>query len=359
MQYLYIFNLFLNIISIGIKKRKKIIVLFSFIFFIILMGGSTSDPDWIGYYAHYVTSASNLLSIEFGYQLVQKFFYTLGFQYQMFRLILAIMAFAFMYYLLVKFLKTKSWSLFLSTYSLFLLFYDSIQLRNFIGFLFVMLGSFFLFQRKSSIIKFIICILIGTSFHISMIVYLVFLLPRLKQNTIILFLILLLSFSFSSLLILNGMKVPYINEILLRIDSEKYLTYFKQGTTLGAMYPIFLQIINYIYIYIVNIFFKKTDEKENFFQNENLIQKINLVSFCFIPFFMINLNFYRFIRNIVFLNLVYGQNKYNYLKNKNQKLIFIIITFIYILVWCIYGFWVNNEFNVVVENLFKGNYWIK
>lgn len=356
MHFLYILNLFTNLVSINLKKRQTIFVLFTFAFFVILRGGSTSDPDWLGYFAHYVTSNSNTLSIEFGYKTIQQIFYSLGFEYQMFRLSISLLSFSLMYYILNKFIGKKSWSLFLFSYSLFLVFYDSIQIRNFIGFLFVLLGLFFLFEKKRNKIVFIICVLIGASFHISMVVYLIFLIPYLKNYNFYLFFILLFSVTISSLIVFNGMRVPFIEPILSSIDGEKYLTYFKEGTSLGSLYPIILQIINYIYIYIISRFYV---DKENTLYHNQIILNINLLSFSFVPFFMVNLNFYRFIRNIVFLNLIIGQRIYNDLSSQKQKISLVSITIIYILAWCFYGFVINNEFSLVVENLLTGNYWFK
>lgn len=350
----YLSVIIINFLNIFKLKKNKIILLISLLMFVVLAGASTSDPDWLGYQSLYYSSINKAVAVEPGFRIFESIFLRLGFSYETFRIILSFVIFWYLFYILNKYVGKESISFFIVFYSLFSLFYDSIQLRNTIAFLFVLHGLYYLINdEKYGIKKYVLFIIIASSFQILMSLYIFFVIYKFKNKSVWLFFLIIISLGLFILIIINGMKIPFIDYWISGIMKSKFSMYIDETTRLGFLYPSALQVVNLLYIFSLSKLSNKLDSDNK--KNMTFFMFINCVALIYVPLFTINLNMYRLSRNLIVANLICAQYEYNKLESVQKKKNIMIVSFIYILIWAYYGFIFNNEWESVVHSLLNNN----
>ncbi|MBP1043643.1 EpsG family protein [Vagococcus sp. BWB3-3] len=355
----YIIIFLSNILTLFSRKRNLVLVVISFAFFILIMGWSLSDPDWVGYYYLYNFTANGPILPEFGYQFLEKIFLSLGFDFPQFRIAIAFITYYLMYKGISFFIKKGPLSLFISSYALFSLFYDSIQLRNTLGISIIIIGLRYLFEEgKFDILKFIFTVLVATTFHTTMIFYLAFLIVKFKKTNLVQFCIILFTFLTTIIIVMNGTKIPYLEVIFGSLRESKYTGYLDKSMRWGFIFPLALQMINILFAkFLMTVNFSDINSIDNEGRKSQLLlnYKLNVSGILFIPIFTVNLNFYRLARNLLTINLIFSQLSLNHSVKQKERIKIILFTFIYVFVWVFYGFIFGNEFETVVRPLLENN----
>ena len=288
-----------NSISINTRLTERSLykwLFFCLLFFLalIISGGNTYNPDYAEYERRYINliQSSHTGLFLFVFEFV---FNKLGCSYQFFRFIEC-----FLSLLLLSKTVTRYSTNPIFVFSLYLIYpflLDSVQLGNFISYSIVLYSLKYLEEPfTKGGIKYIFGVLIASQFHILSIVYIIFLLVYVKSiRKIYIF-----SFFTNILLTISINFLPrlvsYIPLLRSRSDQIKYYLSFDQSYKNGAiaysflLFVCLLVLLTKVYIIKCNISFSQ----DNTF---NKALKIAGLTFCFIPFILINSEFVRLIRN--------------------------------------------------------------
>lgn len=351
---LYIIIIMLNFFSLFVKKGNKIILLSSFIFIWIIIGGNIASADVSNYISLYFQSVNKEYSLEFGYTFLEKLGNNVGFEYAIFRLLIAIPPVILLYFFLEKVVgKNENKHLFLLFYMSYLLIMDAEQIRNFIATTFVLNGLALAIKTNLSRFRKKLSLLfsfgIAFSVHVTSVFYMIFVTYFFKKRKNWLYSLLFFSILFTVVLILNNNQLPYLEIIIKKIDDARLYKYLSSLTNWGYLVPVFLSIIDLFWAYIM----KKINDSTTEILDNNIYEfnvYINLLSFIFIPVYMMNINFYRLVRNLLYFNFACAQLIWNNKKiSSANKLLSLVMGIVVVFVWFYYDFIFTDH----IENVFK------
>lgn len=276
------------------------------------MGRGADTLDTINYKTTYYNSVNVAFSESYEklYLLLQKIGNFLGLNYIQFRLLLVVISWILIRSFLKKYTNNIFYILFF--YLLFGIIIDTVQIRNFFALSLVIFGLKYLFtDEKKSRLKYFVCVLIAMNIHLSSIVYFVFLLVRVKNPKAIVKPIIFFTVLFCLIILLLGNNVPFLNDLMLSLESDK-LTYYTQGkTSLGFLFPMVfhLGILGLVYLGTKllkdSLDFKNNNELS--LRNGKIIEIIfwiNIITIIFFPFYIYNVQFIRLTRNLILINLL-------------------------------------------------------
>ncbi|WP_379945967.1 EpsG family protein [Enterococcus devriesei] len=321
---------------------------FSFIMWII-MGFNKYNADYF-VYEHIFKSVNaygiqSSLNIESGFQAIMRLIGMFTNDYQVFLRIFSLIAILLFLYSLKRY--TKKVGLILFLFCLFGFLSNAIQLRSFLSMSFLLLGTWHLIYEDGfkSIIKFLLYVLVGSQFHITILFYLILLVIKFSTRTIYLItLILILSIT------------AFYGNIVLLFGDTKFAGYVSSQSGLGLTKTIVLFI--YFVCNLILIWTISTADKR--LENEPLAKKIffiNLLVSSSMILVVVNNNFIRFIRNIYILNYVVFSNfvLLNYKCTKMKNYFFIVVYFLFIFI-SLYFFTIQGSaFEIGVKPLFTDN----
>ena len=157
-----------------IRKNSRLALLAMFAFIMVVFCFNTDNPDLLNYKAQY--NGTVIFGREPLFYLLNRFFYHAGVSYQVFRLLLVLSGLSLMTVTFCRLSPYPAWMLFL--YSIYPMTIDVVQIRFFMAYSIVLYGMTFLIDyqinhRITDILLYFACILLGTSFHFAVILYLV------------------------------------------------------------------------------------------------------------------------------------------------------------------------------------------
>lgn len=168
---LSIFIYILGIYNSFHKKNNKIISFLLIFLVLILMGGVTNNPDYLNYQYIY---DYNIPGLELGFSMLMDSARSLGFSYNVFRLIVIFVSLLFVNKFLNN-LNVKK-DLYWIIYIPYLMILDSIQIRNFLMISLVLFGLKYLIENnnlKNNVI-FLVIVIISSSIQKLGLFYLLF-----------------------------------------------------------------------------------------------------------------------------------------------------------------------------------------
>ncbi|WP_404455288.1 EpsG family protein [Oceanobacillus kapialis] len=305
--FIYIAN-FINTI---LTKHLKWPVVIFILLLCILMGANTVNPDIYAYILAYDPTREGT---DYGYMLLVKLFNVLGFEYTTFRMITSILGILLIHQTVKKLINNPS--PFYLLYFMYPFFIDIVQVRNFLVMaIFVYSIPFLLNNKRIDDAKYICLILIASSFQLTAIVYLpIVFLKRIKKNvftkiTLIVTIISLVIISLNKPVL--GSLSNFIINTIGNYD-DRILDYSVIQTNFGFLLFWFLQTMNFLLIIWAHRIYKRNnylsytnneleDTKTKFMI---LIFWINIFAFVFLPFYVFQATFSRFMRNIIPLNII-------------------------------------------------------
>lgn len=355
------FILICNILAARKKRINSLVLLMTVVFIMLFWVGNTDGPDIRNYMNNYVSINSGFLSSsnQILYYGSMNILRQWGLTFYQYRFVMNIISLILM--LIALYMTGTNVHFVLSLYFLQLLFLDGIQIRNYAAIPFLLLGFVVLIKQvKHWRIIYTVFVIIASMFHVSFWVYLIFLfIPTwqynkkrmLKIHAAVGIIITAIVFRF------RGQMASLVAALNL-IDSVRASGYTSASTDMGALIPIGLQICGiYITWYVYNRMEKYsliyTDDEE-LLRNTNyckFIFWINLLACYLLPFSIVQLTFYRLIRNILLVNFVTIGIGRKYFRGTKLAL----LTITYIGIWIVAEFVLLNSFENVVFPFFESN----
>lgn len=276
------------------------------VFMFILCISDNDNPDYYNYKMTYVLGIED--SPDMGFILIKNFSRAVGLSFEMFRLVVYTFAFLVLWMALCKLDINKN--LVLCLYAFFPFAYDAIQIRLFCTTSIMLYSLHFLLEKKtSSVIKYVIGILIASSFHALGIIYLLFLMVMLDDKKKSKQTVLKIVFGVSILLMLTSVFSDSFKNLLTYLFSlsttEKKFNHYNKGTNWRN---IFILIAQEMFFYFSSKLNKdivektETSTRKRFHLMSELIYGCNLAICCTLPLLMISQNFHRLYRNLSIIN---------------------------------------------------------
>ena len=327
------------------------IIVLALYFFLIT--SNATGKDIVVYYNRYVYTRDLYISPEFIYNYLAILFYNLGFSFYVFRAVLTFVSGCLAYLTLRKLNANICFVVFLSLPSI--IFMDSMQVRNSICvYLLIWALGFLLSENKNSTLLYILSIALMTLIHTAFIFYILLLIVKLHDETIkkiVLGFLVLASVFLILITFLNGNYIPFIEELLsafLGNGDDRSVRYLTSGHY-GFLYPLMLHLFNLGLMYSL-----KKDILEMSIKEQKLFEiifTINLISMLLVPFIMMNMNYYRYLRTAFVVSLI-GYSVFLYKKLDTIKIVFLIII---TALWAIFELYIYDTIeNIVMPVLRDG-----
>ncbi|ANU27548.1 EpsG family protein [Planococcus versutus] len=330
---LYILSIVLvliNLLYAFVKKKKNSLSFGLMLLAWILFWGSYNNPDYSVYQSIYNSKGEYTTdSLEYGFITLIKLFNIIGFNYEMFLMTISLLSF-YLIHSTVK-LFTGNYNFVYSLYFIFPLFFDIVQIRNFLMMAIFIYSVRFLVESKK--IKYLILIIIASTIQISALAFLPFMIINTKKKNYGIGIIFLISISISIILLLNNKEIPYLEKITDLTQSDKLSFYFETTTNYGFLLYWFVHILTFSMIILSKKLYRKFEindlRKDIKFQFINLVYWINVLGFIYFPLYLLNSNFTRIMRNLMILNyIVIAITSYS-IKNKAESKIYFLIVVVY------------------------------
>lgn len=276
--------------KINHNKFLGVLILPAILGFIwILFGFNTYNVDYKNYEYAYnqIVNGSDNSYFNLGFIYIIKLSGFLGLNYQSFLICISGIITLLLFFTLRK--LTNRVNLTLILFIIYPLVFDIVQYRNFLGYVVCFYGLDYLYKEKNSLknsLIYIIFVLIATSIHSSMIIYLIFLLVKIKNKNRF---ILSVGICFS-VVFLFSVDNQILFNILSLIKLERFIGYEVDGS--------FSTFIQYLAVY-VSLYILAGVKQGNYIRNNNM--KILTVAAILLPFILLNGTSARFIRNIFIL----------------------------------------------------------
>lgn len=279
---------------------STIIFVVIFVTLCILFGFNTNNVDYINYQNAYNQITSGEINNYFGtvFTLIIKLSGYLKLSYQQFLIAISVITI----FILVIGLKkiTNRINITLLLFMIYPFVFDIVQYRNFLAYAICLYGIHFLLKDSDEIKNlclFIIFVIIGSSIHSSMVIYLSFILIKIKNYKYFLLSIIII---FSTIIVFS-INNNLLESTLKLLGLDSFLRYEVDGSI-----STFLQyFVVYVALLILSLL------KFNFKFKSNRV-KILIVIIIFIPFILLNGTSARFFRNLFVLF-------YAFILNSNDK----------------------------------------
>lgn len=285
------------------KKWNGIILGITAIFFLYIFSGNSSSGDIPNYISIFRNPDLAIQSSPFSavFYYIMKMAKGAGMNFFQFKIIIAAVSYILYYRFFSKFDANIHYVIIF--YCLHLFLFDVEQIRNALALSVYLQGLVPLLKNeKKQILNYVIFTLFASAIHITFILYLIFLLYYLNWNSTVRKIFVVSIFMLCSLSFLNGNRIPGLNLILKNFDvGGKVDIYFGNHMRLGFLVPLALHLSTFLAIWYIR--------RENRRYNEDtymidVIYKIIIISFAFLPLYMLSITFGRFERNLIPLVLL-------------------------------------------------------
>lgn len=354
------------------KKTPQITTIFLLVFLWIMMAANIDNPDYDNYYLGY-QNLQIYAGSEWGYYVLAKVCAAIGVSYNQFKFILSAIGLLLIHSTVIKYLKKHIMFYIMYFFCPFMM--DVTQLKNFIAMAFLIYAIPFLTEETiKGKVKYAFFITLGTTFQITAFIYLpIMFLGKVNKNKMTK--IVLIIAAIASLIIgLNRSLVVYLITLLSNLFGGydgRFSVYSNVGTRYGFLIYWGIQIISFLlvkwakHVYVMRDRFSAVVNTVN--NDESLEYKLIQVSeiiityaFIFLPFYVVQLTYGRFLRNLLPLNfivliIVYRKNIIAKRKITSKGLLALFILILYVAVN--FYFMIYMEYSeTIVEPLFTGNW---
>lgn len=360
--FLFGFTYYINIINLFFLKNKRILTLLFPIILIILYGGNTVNPDYSAYEMNYLYDQYE--HFEIGYTILEKLFFSLGISYNGFRLVLASIGITLIHTTVKKIIPKRA-SLFYILYSLYPFMMDVVQVRNFLAMsIFIFSIHFLIEDKKNKDIKYIITIIIASLFQKTALIYLpfIFFLKIRKTGNFKLIYIIAIGTTVA-LVFIPAFKNIFSNFVYMILGSNetRLVVYAEAQVSLGYFVFVFIQLTNFMFLRYSKKTSENSDAKKMCEKSKkfiNVIYWLNVYAFMFLPLYIFQATYTRFMRNIFPLNIIvfvlityfhFSNKKWN----KNMYIAAFVLFTMFLFVFEIY----LPYSKTIIEAVFRNN-WI-
>lgn len=337
---------------------------------LIIWVGNVEGPDISNYLNNYDKAEIIFMNKGFYqciYQGIMALCHLCGLSFMQFRFVVTFPALLLMYNSLKKYSVNLHGVIMI--YLAYIFFLDGVQIRNFLGYTVFFNSLHILYNRKNYWrIEYIISIFVAGLIHSSFWVYIIFaLIPvNVKNKKSFMFIHVCMGVMITFLCInFQRILIPIIN-ILGSVDSTRTTGYTVASTKFGSLISMIMQIFA---TYIVLFSYKVVENNNNFLFLNNKIKKdkkiietvvwINILELYLLPFCVLQITFYRLVRNLFLINTICFMISFKYY-NANYKYIkYITLGGVYFILWFIIEFYVLGTVDGIITPLFESNYFLE
>ncbi|MCM1458711.1 MAG: EpsG family protein [Bacteroides sp.] len=371
---LVLFNFIASMYKIKNKTTLWILDYISIIILVLIMAHSNYS-DLMAYERHYSFSKANMLSsrFEYGfnlYMVICKFIFNLSF-YQ-FKLLTFTVCILLIYISYKKF--TYNFSYFIMMFMLYEIFFDGVQMRNFIAISLIIFGLPYLFTRTvKGTIVYIVTVFSAFFFHSSSVAFIVFLVvlidfKKLLNNRMVRFILAGLVVA-SVFIVIHMARTDQLTRLLSNFSSrfisldvsDRILSH--STATLGTS-QIYLTGLMFLYCFWTMYLVKRNENtkivneyntlnikkftimKEKFIIDKAILKYfvyINLFSLFFTAMCFLSTTFYRLLRDTCLIDVFLWGILINNSK-KRKGIIIYIVGIVLVICWVYYDLIVPDRF---------------
>ena len=379
---IYFFVIFLNLIFAFRNKQSKIVVILSLLAIIMFIGGAGPEYSYFNHSRDYLNYQFNYERVEsigitdnpqMGFTLLMKLGNLLNLDFFKFRLIVITVCLILLYKLVIKRYSYNS-NFIILMYMLYPMIIDSEHLRNFIAMTIFLISIRFL-EKKSFVnnVKFLIMILLATSFHIAFFLYVFLVFAHTKDRNRLAKVIAILTVVLTTITILNNNQMLFVGLLLNIVEDDKVIGYLTSRTNLGFLIPIVLHCSSIILVYWA----KKILDRKNLTNQDNskknlelldcslskkvklanLVFWLNILGITYFPLFIMNIQFYRLVRNFLILNfIIYSFASQSLRKGTLYRFIFNLSIVGILMLWLVMDLVITTSAERVLIPFFTENY---
>lgn len=290
------------------KKNNRfhfsILFVLIFIFMWILFGGNTANADYLNYKNVYdlLNQYGDYSAIEVGFRFLCKLGNRIGLNYNQFLAVFSFIGLSLIASTVHKY--TNKISAVFCLYFIYPFLLDIVQIRNFMAMAIIIFGIRYLIDNnKRGVIKYILCVLLASTFHNTAFFYLIFAFVKIKDYKKII--------TITSFAIIIGIFIYNFYPTLITkiVASERYTSYLSLNTKAYTKVLFLLYFLfNIVLIYYFYRVIKKngTDTQNNTNDNQitfaDVIMKVNILVTVSYVFLLYDVDFVRLFRNILILN---------------------------------------------------------
>src|SRR5699024_7072977 len=354
---LYFFVLLNNWYFGSKKKTNQIWLLLTFGFLFLMIAGAgpfySFHADYDNYYRNYYTVMERGLldNNQIGYSLIMIIGNILGLPFEAFRLLVIIGCLWLLYHYIINRYHVNA-NYVLTLYMMYAVIMDSEQFRNWIA-LTILLSGIHLLESSKYIdrFKFLLVWIASISFHYSFIFYAPLLFVTGENNNKWLKRFVIISMSFSLIIILNGNEIPFQSFIIDYIGNRVIEDYLTTQTNFGFLIPTIMHGSSIFLAYWsrkiiqrkhfgVNLDLLPNDpnyEQTKIINYElkiaNIIYWINISMLIIFPLYIINVQFYRLMRSLLLITYVICAKASSYIIRRTPYILFNLMVIASVLIW--------------------------
>ena len=372
-----IFMIIFSILNIYSPKKTKLVSLMLLLLILVLFIGNNDNPDYLAYLRNYEKIENNSFkefvfsSGYFGFDFLQYISYNIGFNYNMFVLLVSLIGYGLIVNTIRFFSINENYVLLL--YFIYPFFFDLIQLKNFLAMSILIYSiKYLLSNKKSDTFRYIMLIFVASLIHPVSIVYLCLLITKFSYKNMIFVFLTILSFLVSIGIRFNFINLAFLESVFFADDFlVTKFTYFETRVRYGFLVFSFFNLYSLLLI-ILSIKILEKNNKKNYshedYKNSKeykfayLMGEVNLfLTIICLPFYFINSNFFRIYRNIFLLNYIaFAITRQNYCEEyPNNNLIAIsydLLVYLLILILFFYSFvYSDNGIERILKPIFNNN----
>jgi len=310
----------MNMLINKYDKKKSIMIVFLTMLALVIFVGNTDNADFANLENRYLYGDWDDYSQNPGFYLVARILRGFGFSYFWFHAIEAVIGIMLLARFLKRYSNNPAITFFLYMIYPFLL--DIVQIDNFLSYVIVLNGFKFLeAEDKMKTIKYILIIFLASLFHGMALIYLIFLLVKVKKVKNILLTVIFIC----GLLYVNIQTLPNIIAYLPFFSKYSnqlrfYLTYKSEFQNGAFLYVILSSFMAFIAI----IFYRRSLKCKIISEHEFFLLKLIIISICFSFFIIIHGEFVRLIRNMWIIYYCYFCIKKSFLITIFKKTIIVL-----------------------------------
>ncbi len=352
---------------IGMRFDKSKIVTFLFLtYFWILMGLNTNSPDYSSYEMYYFYTSS--FKVEWGFKFLCNLFRNAGLTYQQFRMVYA----AIYSCLAIATAKRLSSHInyILAMFLLMPFVLNVSGIRFALASMIVCFGIPYLLPRqKIGNFKYIICVIIASLFHKSVIFYLVFLFAK-KRYKILQYCLMIVAVIISAFLIRSSILLNIVLKYYPNVTLIKWLSLNNTGigrlNLTGFLVNVFFVIAFPMLISALTKLIMKSHKKdlvedaanaeEGMYQQLILYKNISIYGLLAIPGYLISSEYQRFLFGVLMVYYsTFASFKYSRLNMRGYKKMMykfiILILVVLLLALYIYSMQSHDVFATFRDNM--------
>lgn len=351
---------------IGVKRNSahEFIELLALLGVFLLITSNRTGMDITNYVSRYNYSTNLLSGTEIVYNFLRIKAHSFGINFYVFRAIFTLITSIFAIWTLKK--LNVSICFFLVFYMPLLLFMDSMQVRNGAAVSILVCAVYYLIKdekknRKRNIVIFFVLLLLSVGIHTAYIFYislLVYLLKNKNNKKMIIGTMSLGILFTSTITLLNNNTIPLVNLIysVLLSDSDQRRTRYITTGNMGFLYPTVVLILTLILLIRIKQYFSERDTIESRFLEVSIL--LTQFSLCFIPFVMMNMNYYRFARNTYIFFIIDTGIALKNIEVKNKRKYICVLNLILTgALWWYFDIYIYNTPEIIFDPILKEGIW--